>query len=194
MKKVISILCAGTLVFSSVSPVIAAFNWTSELINEFSVYEDFASDDVSLIKNKENWKKDGPGSPSYQNGILSFSAGTEGETKDTTATRSFDPISVDYTQFAAIDLDFRLNTKVQGMMIYVKGNSDATRIATTLANDKLQLWTNAGIDGETSSSKQALIDDVETGRWYSLSMIYDLVNRKIDYYIDNTIVLENINY
>ena len=54
MKKVISILCAGTLVFSSVSPVIAAFNWTSELINEFSVYEDFASDDVSLIKNKEN--------------------------------------------------------------------------------------------------------------------------------------------
>ncbi|MBQ3426263.1 MAG: hypothetical protein IJH37_03845 [Clostridia bacterium] len=194
MKKVISILCAGALVFSSASPVIAAFNWTSELINEFDVYEDFASDDVSLIKNKENWIKSGPGSPSYQDGVLSFSAGTEGETKDTTATRSFDAISVDNTRFAAIDLDFRLNTKTQGMMIYVKGSSDATRIATTLANDKLQLWTNAGIDGETVSSKQALIDDVETGRWYSLSMIYDLVNRKIDYYIDNTIVLENINY
>lgn len=196
VKKLISVLCGAVTAVSMAAPALAAFSWTSEITDSLTVYEDFASDTVAQIKNKENWSKSGPNSPSYQNGVLSFTAGASGESKDTSATRTFEEISAtDNMRYAVMDLDFKLNSNVTGMMIYVKGGSDVTRLATTLSNGKVSLWTNAGNDdGSAASSKHNIIDDVEISKWYTLSVVYDLTEKKADYYVDNKLVLEDKNY
>ncbi|MBQ3426177.1 MAG: hypothetical protein IJH37_03415 [Clostridia bacterium] len=194
MKKTGIFLVTAAMLLDTVAPAMAAFEWTNELTTEFTVYEDFSGS--GTIRNKTDWQKIGPRGPSYNNGILSFGAAAGDETKNTTATRTFDQISSEKTRFAVVDLDFKLTTKAEGMIFNVSGSTLGnyiTVINTTLTNGKLELWTDAGTSNQ-AGNHFTLIDDVETNRWYSISLVYDLENMKTDYYIDNIIALNDKNY
>lgn len=194
IKKLSIFFVVVQMLLGTAVPVMATFEWTNEFVGEFAVYEDFSGS--GSIKNKANWQKIGPRGPSYNNGILSFGAAVGEELKNTTAARTFDQISSENTRFAVVDMDFKLTTKAEGMMFNVSGSTVGnyiTEFKTTLSDGKLELWTEAGPAGQ-DSSHFTLIDDVESDRWYSLSIIYDLVNQKADYYVDNIIVLNDKNY
>ena len=185
IKKLSIFFVVVQMLLGTAVPVMATFEWTNEFVGEFAVYEDFSGS--GSIKNKANWQKIGPRGPSYKNGILSFGAAVGEELKNTTAARTFDQISSENTRFAVVDMDFKLTTKAEGMMFNVSGSTVGnyiTEFKTTLSDGKLELWTEAGPAGQ-DSSHFTLIDDVESDRWYSLSIIYDLVNQKADYYVDN---------
>ena len=178
IKKLSIFFVVVQMLLGTAVPVMATFEWTNEFVGEFAVYEDFSGS--GSIKNKANWQKIGPRGPSYNNGILSFGAAVGEELKNTTAARTFDQISSENTRFAVVDMDFKLTTKAEGMMFNVSGSTVGnyiTEFKTTLSDGKLELWTEAGPAGQ-DSSHFTLIDDVESDRWYSLSIITTLLTKK----------------
>ena len=191
MKRLLAFICAAAMLLAAV-PGSAAFEWNERLMGEFEVYESFDSESIVYIKNAPGWTKAGTRGPYYQNGVMHMET-VAGDAKDTLAYRAFTAISAGK---AVIDFDIRVNEG--GYFNIFTQQTDkklSSRMASTLVNGKPKLEMQAGKDdGTVASVKNSLIDAMEYGTWYNISMVYDLDAQRVDYYVDSELKYSDARY
>ena len=194
MKKLISTLCAGAMMFGAAAPAMAAAAWTSDLTSEFAVYDDFSNYTGGIAGHTINgaaWSKSGDGVP-----VSGGKATVSSTTKTTNA--AIDLTSAISSNYVAVDFDFNITTANESStaLFYIKdsSNKDITRIQAQYKNGAMYLYTYKGGSGDDKTTKITLISSIDTSATYNLSVIYDTVNQTVDYYVDNELKYEDGGY